>query len=85
MFCTASTRTESVTNQLECQANCAQYSDCIGIIYSHEIEYTDICDICTDDNMIDAVFDFGFYRRPGKENVYEFQLFLVDFQFEDYP
>ena len=65
-YCTGSTETAPVATQLECQAYCYQNSDCVGIIYNHEIGYTDICGICTDDQLKPAGYGFGFYSRPGK-------------------
>ena len=64
-MCTTSTVTAAVNNQLECQANCVGNSECVGILYSHEIGRTQLCLICKDDNLKNAPYGFGFYRIPG--------------------
>ena len=55
-----------VSDQLECQEQCKEQFDCVGISYSHKEEVNHGCLKCFDYNLIDADHDFGFYRRPGK-------------------
>ena len=70
MRCTNYTSTALVTTQQECQLNCVNDCECVGIVYSYEGGYADICYICEDDNLLATGNGFGFYRRPGNVNGY---------------
>ena len=63
--CTTYTKTANVHTQHECQANCVQNSECVGILYSYKIDFTQYCYICKDDNLRSTMNKFGFYRKPG--------------------
>ena len=64
-----------VNNQKECQENCVQYVNCIGIVYSHISDFMDKCGVCEKDALEDATDGYGFYRKPG--NVQEYALRFV--------
>ena len=70
MKCTTYNKTATVNTQHECQANCIQNSECVGILYSYKIGFTQYCYICKDDNLKKARHDFGFYRNPGNVEGY---------------
>ena len=60
-----------VSTQIECQNKCGAQSSCVGITYSHKNDgIRKWCYMCKDDILKDASNDFGFYRRPGKNNLY---------------
>ena len=76
MRCPDSEETAAVTTQQECQSNCAEDYECVGIVYSHTPSNTHTCVVCKNDNLVRAGNDFGFYRRPGNVHGYQFKLFL---------
>ena len=75
-MCTTFTGTAPVATQQECQSNCAQDSECVGILYSYKLGSTQHCYVCKDDNFLEATNNFGFYRRPGNVHGYKFNLFI---------
>ena len=80
MKCTTYTKTASVDTQQECQSNCAQDPECVGILYSYKLGSTHHCYVCKDDNLLEATNNFGFYRRyrrPGNVHGYKFKLFIT--------
>ena len=78
MRCTTYTETASVDTQQECQSNCVQDYECVGILYSYKLGYTHLCYVCKDDNLLEARNNFGFYRRPGNVHGYQFKLIITD-------
>ena len=77
MKCTTFNKTATVNTQHECQANCDHNSECVGILYSYKINFTQYCYICKDDNLRKARNDFGFYRRSGNVQGYALTFFYV--------
>ena len=75
--------TARVTTQQECQTNCVSDSECVGIVYSNKAGYTDVCYICKDDNLLETGNNFGFYKRPGNEHGYQFEVLFAQ-QNDDY-
>ena len=69
--------TARVTTQQECQSNCVNDSECVGIVYSNKGGYTDVCYICKDDNLRKTGNNFGFYKRPGNVHGYQFRLSIA--------
>ena len=80
--CTNYNITARVTTQQECQTNCVNDSECVGIVYSNKAGYTDVCYICKDDNLLDTGNNFGFYKRPGNEHGYQFKLLIDGYIFQ---
>ena len=76
-MCSTFTETAPVATQQECQSNCAQDSECVGILYSYKLGSTHHCYVCKDDNFLEATNHFGFYRRPGNVHGYKFNLFIT--------
>ena len=74
--CTPYIATASVGSQRECQSNCVQDSECVGIVYGHKIGNTHFCYICHSDNLNGTINNFGFYRRPGNVKYHWFKLFI---------
>ena len=62
--------TATVTNQKECQENCVQYSQCIGIVYSHKFDLMNKCKVCENENMEAATDGYGFYKNAGNVQGY---------------
>ena len=69
--------TARVTSQQECQMNCVSDSGCVGIVYSNKAGYTDVCNICKDDNLLKTGNSFGFYKRPGNAHGNQFKLLIA--------
>ena len=63
-YCEVNEQLDNVANQLECQIQCLGDDDCIGIVYSQDIDF---CYKCSDgaDVDLDNSFGFGFYAKPG--------------------
>ena len=60
-----------VSNQKECQDQCkAKAFECVGIAYSYKSGSTHHCYVCSDDNLDDAINDFGFYRKINGKNIF---------------
>ena len=78
MMCAVKQDTAPVATQQECQSNCVEDSECVGIVYSHKPGSTRICHICKNDNLVAANNNFGFYRRPGNVHGYQFKLIITD-------
>ena len=81
-MCSTFTQTAPVATQQECQSNCAQDSECVGILYSYKLGSTHHCYVCKDDNLLEATNNFGFYRRyrrPGNVHGYQFKLSITDY------
>jgi len=64
--CEQRTQYTDVTNQQECQNKCTSRSDCVGICYTYKPGHTYYCDLCFNDVYINAMNDYGFYRRPDE-------------------
>ena len=77
-MCTTFNKTASVATQQECQSNCAQDAECVGILYSYKFGSTHYCYVCKDDNLLQASNNFGFYRRSGNVHGYRFKHFITD-------
>ena len=56
---------DDVSSQQECQQKCIEKIGCVGISYSHKDGHTSKCHVCMDDDLRDAKYNFGFYRRQG--------------------
>ena len=65
MTCNEYTYSSPVTKQQECQTNCLQDPQCVGITKSHQYGLMPLCGICKDDSLTKAQNGFGFYRRPA--------------------
>ena len=64
-YCPNFAPNHDVSSQQECQQKCIEKIGCVGISYSHKDGHTSKCHVCMDDDLRDAKYNFGFYRRPG--------------------
>ena len=80
MVCTEATEIASANTQEECQKNCLQDSNCVGIVYSYNEEHVPSykrCALCADNNLYSVAHNYGFYRRPGTVQGNKVNLFLL--------
>ena len=76
-YCANNTNDGNVYDQqAPCQALCEADSGCVGFVWSLEVSSNSHCYLCQSDSLGKSGKGYGFYRKPGNNELYMIKCFI---------